>query len=350
MRRIPFDENAIQESIKILKSGGLVIFPSDTVYGALVDSRNKDAIAKLIAFKNRPIGKPISVFVSDLKMMKEYVEVGKHGLLLDKLLPGPFTVILDSKHKTDVRLESERGTLGIRIPYFSPVIQLVKKMIRPITATSANLSGRPAHYSIETLLREFSQSKKKMIDLVVDGGKLPRNKPSTVIDLTTPEIKIMRRGDMSVKDHQSFISRSSSETEKVAQFIVKKQIEKKLSKPLIFILEGDMGVGKTIFVKGAGRLFDVENITSPTYTISCEYKIKKWGLEQLIHCDLFNIEESNEFKYLGLEEYITPGNILFIEWGEKAGELYKLFKRKGEIIHVKMEYINEKERKIEISL
>lgn len=348
MRTIPLDESAIHESIKVLLQGGLVIFPSDTVYGALVDSTNKSVVAKLLSFKNRPVGKPISVFVSNMDMLDEYVDVGNSKLLLDKLLPGPFTVILDSKHKTEMQLESERGTLGVRIPDFSPIIKLVKKLGRPVTATSANLSGRPAHYSVETLLHEFPQSKKDMIDLIVDGGKLPRNKPSTVIDLTTPEIKIVRRGDVDVKDSQTFITRNVHETEKVARFIVKKQLEKKLNKPLVFILEGDMGVGKTIFVKGAGRLFNIENITSPTYVISCEYKINKWGLEQLIHCDLFNIEESNELKYLGLETYIKPGNILFMEWGEKAGELYDLLKRKGEVIHIGMKYINEKEREIRI--
>lgn len=350
MRIIQLDEKAIHESIKVLKSGGLVIFPSDTVYGALVDSTNQKAVTKLIGFKNRPIGKPISVFVSDMDMLKEYVDMGSGELLLAKLLPGPFTVILDSKHKTDLKLESERGTLGVRIPDNSPIIQLVEKFGKPITATSANLSGRPAHYSVETLLHEFPQSKKNMIDLIVDGGKLPRNKPSTVIDLTTPEIKIMRHGDVDIKDSQTFISRSSDETEKIAQFIVKKELEKKLNKPPVFILEGDMGVGKTIFVKGVGRLFDIENITSPTYVISCEYKINKWGLDQFIHCDLFNIEESNEFKYLGLETYVKPGNILFIEWGEKVGKLYDLLKSKGIIIHVKMKYKGEKEREIEISL
>lgn len=348
MRTIPFDKIAIHETIKVLQSGGLVIFPSDTVYGALTDSTNKKAVAKLIGFKNRPVGKPISVFVSDMKMMGEYVNIGKNELLLSKLLPGPFTIILDSKHKTDPLLESERGTLGVRIPDYSPIIHLVKELGKPITATSANISGRPAHYSPETLLHEFSAVKKDTIDLIVDGGKLPRNKPSTVIDLTTPEIKIMRKGDLGVKDCETFISQSAHETERIAQFMVKKHMDKKLNKPLVFILEGDMGVGKTVFVKGVGRLFEIENVTSPTYVISCEYEVKKWGLDHLVHFDLFNIEESNEFKYLGLEEYVKPGNILFIEWGEKAGELNDLLKSKGEVIHVGMKYINEKERKIRI--
>ena len=104
MRTIPLDETAIHESIKVLQSGGLVIFPSDTVYGALVDSTNKKAVTKLIGFKNRPLGKPISIFVSDAKMLEEYVIAGKNSSLLSKLLPGPFTVILDSKHKTEALL------------------------------------------------------------------------------------------------------------------------------------------------------------------------------------------------------------------------------------------------------
>jgi L-threonylcarbamoyladenylate synthase len=349
MKIIPLNESAVHESSEVLKSGGLVIFPSDTVYGALADSTCESAVTKLLTLKNRPAGKPISVFVSDMTMLGGHVEVGDRDLLLRKLLPGPFTVILGSRHKTDARLESERGTLGVRIPDYDPILRLVKEFEKPMTATSANLSGRPPHYSVESLLREFPQSKIKLIDLIVDGGKLPRNKPSTVVDLTTPEIKIMRRGDGDLHKHQAFTTHTAHETEKTAQLIVEKYLGKKSEAPLIFILEGDMGVGKTVFVKGAGRLFAVEDVTSPTYVISCEYKVKKWGIEKFIHCDLCNIAEQNEFAHLGLEEYVKPGNILFIEWGERAGELYDLFKNKGKVVHVAMRYINEKVREIAIS-
>jgi L-threonylcarbamoyladenylate synthase len=239
----------------VLKQGGLVIFPSDTVYGLLVDATNEEAVKKLIAFKNRPPGKAISVFVTE-RFLNEHVTVNdSQQKLLEKLLPGPFTVILDSQHNVSKLLESEKGTLGIRIPDYELVQELVKAFGKPITATSANLGGRPPHYAVETLLKELPESKKQLIDLFVDAGKLPRNKPSTIVDLTTPQLKILRQGDVLLKDQQTFITDTPIQTRKTAQYILKKALESHKDKPIVFILEGDLGSGKTVFVKGLAEYF-----------------------------------------------------------------------------------------------
>jgi len=347
MKIITQSPTAISEAVKILKAGGLVIAPSDTVYGVLVDAQNNKAVEKLIAFKNRPIGKPISVFVENRRMMVENVRISSlQQALLDQLLPGPFTVILDSKHRVHPLLESEKGTLGIRLIDYPFIHQLIKVFGKPLSATSANLSGRPPHYSVESLLREFSQAKKSMIDLVIDAGVLPRNKPSTIIDLTSSKLKILRHGNINLKDLKTYISNTPLETEAIAQLIVKKSLVLSKKKPLIYILEGEMGVGKTIFVKGVGRLFDINDIISPTFVISYEYVINSKEINKLVHCDFFNIEEPEEFKHLGLEQYLVPGNILFIEWGEKGGDLYEMLKNKAHLIHIKMKYGKNKEREI----
>lgn len=352
----------IKETLYVLSQGGLVIFPSDTVYGLLVDAANEKAVEKLIKFKNRPPGKPISVFVSDFKMMKKYVEVNnKQEELLKQLLPGPFTVILKSCHNEGTnlglsnKLLSERKTLGTRIPDYQSISELVSQLGRPITATSANLSGRSPHYSIKTLLSELPAGKKELIDLIIDAGKLPRNKPSTIIDLTTPEIRILRQGDVIFKNKQTFISKSPNQTKKIAQYILNKitshsgKNDETLTKPLVFILEGDLGVGKTIFVKGIGEYLGIKNIISPTYVIYYEYVLINQLINTLVHIDLYNIQEAEEFKYLHLEKYLKPENLLCIEWGEKAEEILDLLRQKGMIIFIKMIYINEITREIEIS-
>src|SRR3990167_6935535 len=93
-------EEIIGETVKVLKSGWLVIFPSDTVYGALVDATSRAAVEKLIAFKNRPAGKPISIFLPFFKSVSSQVKIDKkQKKILKAILPGPFTVILDSRHK-----------------------------------------------------------------------------------------------------------------------------------------------------------------------------------------------------------------------------------------------------------
>lgn len=341
-------EKVIGETIKVLKSGGLVIFPSDTVYGALVDATNRPAVKKLTAFKNRPAGKPISIFLPGFKSVSSQVKIAKkQKKILKAILPGPFTIILDSLHQVDPLLESEKGTLGIRIPDYKLINDLSQKFGRPITATSANRSGRSPHYSVKTLLNDLSDKQKNLIDLVVDAGALPRNKPSTVIDLTASKVKILRQGDVDLLQSKRFVSNSPEETKKIARSVILNEMKdlakRKLKKPLVFIIEGELGVGKTIFVKGLGETLGIKKIVSPTFVIYYEYG-------NFYHFDLYQIEDKEEFKYLGIEKLLVPGKILCFEWGEKIGEIYDMIKDKAKIVYVKMDYINDKERRISINI
>jgi L-threonylcarbamoyladenylate synthase len=335
--------------INCLKHGGLVIFPSDTVYGALVDATNQMAVDKLINFKNRPYGKPISVFVSDFLMLKDLVVVDKkQQKIIQALLPGCYTLIFPSKNHVCQKLESEKGTLGVRLPNFKPVVELVKQFKKPLTATSANLSGRPACHSIEALLNQLPKIKMDLIDLIVDRGKLPPNKPSTVVDLTTDAIRILRLGDVPFSSTKKFISQSENETKNIARnlfrsFLTDNTVSKK---PLTFIIEGELGAGKTIFVKGLASELGINKIISPTFVIYYEYSVKKASVNKFIHIDLYNIQEKEEFSHLGLEDYFQRGNILAIEWGEKSSVFFEEMKKKGKIVYVKINYINEKKRQI----
>lgn len=339
MKTISLSGNWLVKSIKTLSSGGIVIFPSDTVYGALVDATNKAAVQKLIQFKNRPPGKPISVFVDSLGMLADHAKTDQHQTeTLKELLPGPFTVILDSKHKINSLLESEKGTLGLRFPAYEPIIRLVKAFKKPLSATSANMSGHSPHYSITSLLKDFSKSKKDLIDLMIDGGELPRNKPSTIIGLTSSKMRLLRQGDILLSHHKTFISKSPSQTQKLAQHLISKYIGKVTMKPLIIILKGPMGAGKTQFVKGVGNYLGVNHIVSPTFVVYYEYPVNKYDVNYLIHVDLFDIQENEEFNHLGLDQYLRSGSIWCIEWGEKAGAIIEKLKQKAHIINISFSY------------
>ena len=345
MKSIKIKDNidqVINSTISTLNATGLVIFPSDTVYGVLVDATNQEAVNKLIAFKNRPAGKPISVF-TDLEGIDNLVTVNKQQLtILKQILPGPFTIILPSKHIVNKLLESETGTLGVRVPKHQFIEKLVNQFKKPITATSANLAGRSPHYSVDTLLSELSDKQKQLIDLIVDIGQLPRNKPSTVIDLSQSDVKILRQGDINFSNKSEiFLSKTVNETKNIAKKIFEKNY-KKNSKPLVFIIEGEMGVGKTVFVKGIGENLGIKNIISPTFVIYYEYG-------NFYHFDLYQIEESQEFKHLGIEKLLKTGNILCFEWGEKAREILEILKNKAKIVYIKMSYVNEKEREITVN-
>lgn len=340
--------NDFKSIISVLKRGGLVIAPSDTVYGLLVDATNESSVLKLIEFKNRPPGKPISVFISGFSQLEKHVSIDlNQHKLLQSLLPGPFTIILASKHQVSKQLESEKGTLGIRFPSY-PFLQTLSKIYgKPITATSANISGRSSHYSIESLLNVLPKQKASLIDLIVDGGKLPRNKPSTIIDLTQNSLKILRQGDVIVKNLKTYVSRSSNQTLKLGEYLIEKFRDLAKNKPLIFIFEGELGVGKTILVKGMGNKLDIKNIISPTYVVYYEYPVNaKYRVKYFYHFDLYNIEEQEELQYLGIESYLKPQNILCFEWGEKTGSVYEVLKKSGYVIHISMKYLSETEREI----
>lgn len=351
MKIIQLKNTVIHGLINCLKNGGLFIVPSDTVYGLVVDATNRQAVKKLTAFKNRPPGKAISIFVSDLEMLERQVLVSdKQHHLLKELLPGPFTIVLESKHIVDKLLESEKGTLGVRFPDYAFITNLVREYGKPLTATSANLSGRSAHYGVETLLKELPKSKRNLIDLIIDGGKLPRNKPSTIVDLSQDSVKVVRKGDIVFQKENTFISKTELQTKKISQFLLKKHLSVVSQKPIIYILEGDLGAGKTVFVKGIGDLLGTQNIISPTFVISYEYKTRHKLVHLLAHYDLYNIQESKEFAYLGIENYLKKNVVICFEWGEKAGELLKSFKEKGVVVYVKLRQLSPTERIIEYSV
>lgn len=332
-------EGVITQAKLILKQGGLVIAPSDTVYGVLVDAKNLQAVEKLTLFKNRPAGQAVSVFVNDFDMLHHYVECSKQQqLTLNQLLPGPYTVILPSLHNTDMRLESEDGNLGVRMITYPLINKLVSLFGSAVTATSANLSGTAAHYSVQSLLNSIPLKKKQMIDLIIDAGQLPYNKPSTVIDLTTAELNIIRQGDKYPGKETEFNSNSVEDTENIGQKILNTVITENSMLPIFFIIEGELGTGKTVFVKGIGKSLGITDIVSPSYVIYYEYKINYKSYTNFVHADLYNLRDQNEYKHLGLEQYFNVKNIVCFEWGERIGVLYEKLLDRGVVVYVKIKY------------
>ena len=342
-------QKVIEETFEVLKNGGLVVFPSDTVYILAVDATNEVAVKKLLAFKNRWTGKAISVAVMDKKMAEKYVELNENGEnIYTNLLPGPFTIVSDGKHKVATGIEAENGSLGIRIPDNKYIHDLVKLLGKPVTATSANLSGRTPNYSIASFLRPLSLKKKNMIDLIVDGGKLPRNKPSTVIDATESELKILRRGDLITGvATQTLISKSEKETGKIAEFLLKKYGKE----PVIFALTGDLGCGKTVFSRKIGHLLGVkEKITSPTFVIYNEYELdircQISDFRKFLHFDLYRISADYELEEIKFFEMFKK-NIACIEWPENMGkENFERLKKENKVITLQFKYLDEKTREI----
>jgi L-threonylcarbamoyladenylate synthase len=356
----------IKKTAEIILAGGLVVFPSDTVYILAVDPTNENGVKKLLEFKNRWTGKAISVAVLNQKMAEDFVKLNENSRNIYKnLLPGPFTIVSEGKHRVVKGIEAENGTLGIRIPDNKYIHDLVELVGKPVTATSANLSGRTPNYSIQSFLRPLSKKKKEMIDLIVDGGKLPKNKPSTVIDATESEIKILRRGDLITGKTTSLISKSEKETEKIAEFLLKRSNPSqtlpltgqglKQNKPLVFLLSGDLGCGKTVFSRKVGHLLGVkEKIVSPTYMIYNEYEIVESGklevesrTRKFLHMDLYKITSEKDLEEIKFLSLFSEDTVSCIEWPEQMGENYlKKLREKTNVVSVNFEYVDEETREI----
>jgi len=179
----------LEESARVLRDGGLVIFPTETAYGAGVAAENPDAVSKLLEYKRRPEGKAISVAVADTAMAERYVEVNSEAKTVYKrFLPGPVTVISQSRHLADQRLESEQGTLGIRIPDFPFTLKLIELLGEGISATSANSAGKPTPYTTDAALEHLSQKQRNLVDYIIDFGELPKRPTSRSVTLNHPRL------------------------------------------------------------------------------------------------------------------------------------------------------------------
>src|SRR3990167_9667950 len=143
----------LEKVVDVLKNGGLVIMPTETVYIAAVDATNERAVKKLVKYKNRPFGKPFSVGTTGLEMMKKHVEMNEAAENLYKTFyPGPITIVCQGKHKVSPGIESEIGTLGIFVTDHKLTIDVIKKLGKPITTTSANSSYKKRPFKIKDLL------------------------------------------------------------------------------------------------------------------------------------------------------------------------------------------------------
>jgi L-threonylcarbamoyladenylate synthase len=174
----------LEKAVSVLMHDGLVVYPTETVYGLGADALSDEAIQKVYEAKKRPLAMPVSIAVSDFDMLYAVARVDpKLDVFLTQFLPGPVTVVLPARKTVPAILTGGTGLIGIRMPSHDLALQLIAKFDAPITATSANLHGAkdPVVPAECTVPYEF----------LIDGGRLPGT-PSTVVDLA--EKKVLRAG------------------------------------------------------------------------------------------------------------------------------------------------------------
>ena len=211
----------VEKVENLIKKGGVIVCPTDTVYGLIADARNKKAVKKIFKIKKRTEKKPFPIFVKDIKMAKRLVFINKNQeKFLTKVWPGKVTVVLKAKSRAkkifSQSIISSENKIGLRIPNYKFLNILLEKLNFPLTGTSANISGKPPSTKIKEVLNQFKNEgydihrinshgpiriaearvkrgrRRAFRMLILDDGNLKSSLPSTVVDLTN--LKILREG------------------------------------------------------------------------------------------------------------------------------------------------------------
>jgi len=189
-------EQAAQKAALVLKKGGLVLFPTDTIYGLAADATNPKALAKLRELKGREKKKPISIVVPDIASISTYAVMNDEAKsLAERFLPAALTLVMQATGSIPEELQLN-GAIGIRIPNDAFCLALARAFGKPYTATSANKSGRETPASVRDVLMQFGHEVNE-IALAVDDGDRNAKKPSTVVTTVDGSIYILREGEIS---------------------------------------------------------------------------------------------------------------------------------------------------------
>ncbi len=185
---------------EVLRAGGVILYPTDTLYGLGADAFSDTAVDKIYAIKGREEGKPIHAIVSDLGMAAKYGNVDDRvGVLAEKLPKGKITFVTEKRDGVRGGIARAIDTFGFRIPDNDFCIALTRAFGGPITATSANRSGEKSKSVPKEILSQLGEAV-KYIDLIIDAGELPACEPSSVVGLSGTEPKVIREGAIASTD------------------------------------------------------------------------------------------------------------------------------------------------------
>lgn len=199
---MPRRNDILTQAVAVLKKGGVVVFPTETSYGIAADAGNEQAVAKIFAIKGRDAKKSVPLIAADRAMVKRFAALGPElDALAKKHWPGALTVVAEARRGLSKSVIRANGTIAIRVSSHPIARALAKRLGRPIVATSANLSGLPACYSVRAFAKQIRRAPpKKSVGFIaiIDVGVLPRRKPSTIVKEEGGEIVVLRAGSVHV--------------------------------------------------------------------------------------------------------------------------------------------------------
>ncbi len=202
------DKHALSESIRILKSGGIVVFPTETVYGVGALLSRGEAIEKIYKVKNRDRSKALLLHISKIESLELAQYVPPEAFkLIEKFWPGPLSLILKASAKIPINVIGNGDTVGFRMPNNS-FFQKLANVLGPIAATSANRSGNPSPTSVKSAYEQLGD----FVDLYVDGGKIEIGIASTILDFTKDHPTVLRIGAIPISEIENVIGKVSIRT------------------------------------------------------------------------------------------------------------------------------------------
>lgn len=188
----------IDRVVECLADGQVIAYPTETIYGLGADVLNKKAVKRIYDLKARDYGLPVSILVSDMKMLRDIVaQIPDNALpLMRKFWPGPLTILFPASDAIPKGLVTNTGKVGIRISSHPVAAAIVGCFGRPITTTSANLSGFPPSLSIKHVQKYFGSK----LSCIVDSGECEPSRGSTVVDMSEETMRVVRDGAISADE------------------------------------------------------------------------------------------------------------------------------------------------------
>ena len=187
------------EAVSILKSGGVIVYPTDTAYALGCDATNEGAVKKIFEIKGREPSKTLPLIAGSIKMVAEWCEMPeKAEELARKHWPGPLTLVLPVKKQMLKQVQHD-GFIAVRVPNSKTACDLSKKLGVPLVSTSANKAGEPSCYTVNAVKQSLGDAF-NAIDCVIDEGPLPEKKVSTIVKVWDNEVTIIREGAVDIKN------------------------------------------------------------------------------------------------------------------------------------------------------
>lgn len=205
------DYTNLKEPADIIKNGGLVVFPTETVYGIGANSLKANAVKKLYKIKQRPLNKPISVLVSNIEMIENVAKDIStiEYELMKEFFPGPLTIILKKKKNVPNIVTAGGETIGVRMPENEIALKLIEYVGYPIATPSANISGNPSGIEIKNIMKEFEDK----VDYYIDGGKSKLGVASTIVQVIDGVPHILREGSILKKQIEDICKKVASKND-----------------------------------------------------------------------------------------------------------------------------------------